>query len=144
MTDDRAGHTATLLPDGRILIAGGVHGQSAFGQKDFGIYGGVLDSAEIFDPTTGETSCVNGTRKKGSCKPAMVNSRAGHTATLIAAGKYAGDVLLAGGVGGKTETVMGRGEPLKTAELFVPAKGKFVEAGEMKSAHSFAAAVVVP
>jgi hypothetical protein len=40
MTAARAAHTATLLPDGRILVAGGRSGAAA------------LATAEIYDPAT--------------------------------------------------------------------------------------------
>jgi hypothetical protein len=67
----RQRHTATLLPDGKVLIAGGE------------IAGMVLDSAQIFDPTTDTRTFV---QQLGS-------ARAGHTATLLPYGK----VILAGG-----------------------------------------------
>jgi len=41
---DRAAHTSTLLPDGRVLIAGG-YGSS---------FSGPLNTAELFDPATGK------------------------------------------------------------------------------------------
>jgi hypothetical protein len=64
----RYGHTATLLPNGRVLVAGGR---------------GALASAELYNPATGtwsETGVLN-------------NGRANHTATLLLNGK----VLVAGG-----------------------------------------------
>src|SRR5438105_1762049 len=39
----RSGHTATLLPNGKVLVAGGYSG-------------GPLDSAELYDPATGTWS----------------------------------------------------------------------------------------
>jgi hypothetical protein len=75
MTVARYWHTATLLPDGKVLVAGG-----------YGLTGQALDSAEIYDPETGlftETGLLGA-------------ARYGHTATLLAAD---GVVLLAGGYG---------------------------------------------
>lgn len=69
----RAGHTATLLPDGKVLAAGGLDGVS------------FLPTAELYDPAAGTWSVVSG----------LVPPRTGHSATLLADGS----VLLAGGFG---------------------------------------------
>jgi lipopolysaccharide export system protein LptA len=75
MATQRAAHTATLLPDGKVLVAGGFTGG-----------GNRLAGAEVFDPATSTfTSAGN-----------MNASRAGHTATLLPNGK----VLIAGGHNG--------------------------------------------
>ena len=70
----RDSHTATLLPNGKVLVAGGVGG------------GAVLNSAELYDPVTGTWS---NTGKLNS-------GRYSHTATLLSNGK----VLIARGGGG--------------------------------------------
>src|SRR5262249_7091420 len=62
MTVSRYGHSATLLPDGKVLIAGGWDSQYK-----------PLASAELYDPTSG-TFIATGK---------MTEARAGHTATLI-------------------------------------------------------------
>src|SRR2546425_8172293 len=67
----RAGHTATLLADGRILIVGGETASRP------------VSEAEIFDPTSGGFSVVG----------SSVVARADHTATLLGDGR----VLIAGG-----------------------------------------------
>jgi WD40 repeat protein len=71
----RSGHTSTLLPDGQVLIAGGMNGN-----------GNYFDSAEIYDPST--TRFVQA--------KSMSARRVGHTATLLPNGK----VLIAGGFNG--------------------------------------------
>jgi N-acetylneuraminic acid mutarotase len=68
----RASHTATLLPGGKVLIAGGFNGN-------------YLDSAEIYDPKTGKFTAAG----------KMTLPRSEHVAVLLGNGK----VLLAGGVG---------------------------------------------
>jgi hypothetical protein len=68
MTIGRAWHTATLLTDGRMLIAGG-------SWRD--------GSAEVYDPKTGTFT------RTGS----MTTDREFHTATLLSDGR----VLIAGG-----------------------------------------------
>jgi hypothetical protein len=74
MTMRRAAHSATLLPNGKVLIAGGMSGESG------------LASAEIFDPTTNAFTAAEN----------MKIARAGHTATLLPNGK----VLITGGYNG--------------------------------------------
>ena len=76
MSTRRAAHTATLLNNGNVLIAGGLGSGSGSG-------GG---STELFDPAT-ETFASNSN---------MSVARAGHTATLLNNGK----VLIAGGYNG--------------------------------------------
>jgi WD40 repeat protein len=70
MAVNRASHTATLLPNGTVLVAGGSDS-------------GSLLSAELYDPTTG-TWMPTG---------AMGHARAGHTATFLTNGK----ILVTGG-----------------------------------------------
>ena len=72
----RAAHTATLLNNGKVLIAGGFSG----GDKG-------LTSTEIFDPKTNSFSYAKN----------MSVARASHSATLLPDGK----VLIAGGYNGE-------------------------------------------
>ncbi len=74
MSTKRAAHTATLLADGRVLIAGGFVDTAS------------LSSAEVFDPAT----------KSFASAGDMGDRRSGHTATLLSNGK----VLVAGGYNG--------------------------------------------
>jgi hypothetical protein len=64
-------HTATLLPNGTVLIAGGATDS------------GTTNATEIYDPATGLFTIG----------PSMKQSRNSHTATLLANG----DVLIVGG-----------------------------------------------
>jgi hypothetical protein len=68
MSESRWGHTATLLPDGNVLMAGGY---------------GDPGSAELYDPAAGTFTATG----------RMTATRSGHTATLLPNGK----VLIAGG-----------------------------------------------
>src|SRR5439155_7785362 len=79
----RVGHTATLLPSGLVLVAGG------FGRST------VLVSAELYDPASNTWSFVG----------SMATARADHTATLLPSGQ----VLVAGWVGGAGGTGAGGG-----------------------------------
>jgi hypothetical protein len=79
MAYGRAGHSATLLSNGNILIAGGLGEDPATEAED------VTFTAELYDPATGLFT------RTGS----MALARSGHTATLISNGR----VLIAGGSG---------------------------------------------
>ncbi len=79
MTIPRRGHTATLLPNGKVLVIGGTDGTVA------------LKSAEIYDPVTELWTAVTNS---------MRFTRRWHTATLLTDGS----VLIVGGVTG-SETV---------------------------------------
>ncbi|MFH2204447.1 MAG: kelch repeat-containing protein [Elusimicrobiota bacterium] len=72
----RASHTATLLPNGKVLVTGGM-----------GAGPTVLDSGEVYDPNTNTWTLVNG----GGAMPG--GARMNHTATLLPNG----NVLIAGG-----------------------------------------------
>jgi hypothetical protein len=72
MLEPRAGQTATLLPDGKVLIAGGMRRNQDF-----------YKSAELYDPVTGRFQTTG----------EMSQRRVGHIAVLLGSGK----VLLAGG-----------------------------------------------
>jgi len=103
MTTVRAEHTATLLPNGKVLIAGG---------EGAGFQG--LASAELYDPST-RTFAPTGS---------MITPRTGHSATLLADGR----VLIAGGMQDSTH-----GISVFTAEIYDPSTGAFTATGDLTS-----------
>jgi N-acetylneuraminic acid mutarotase len=114
LAETRAGHTGTLLANGKVLIAGGV-------QRDPVM---VRSSAELFDPVTSSWTTL----------PAMASGRSGHSATRLANGK----VLVAGGFLSSFTTFNG------TAELFDPATNTWSSAGTMGTARTRHSAVLLP
>ena len=162
MTVPRFDHTATLLPDGKVLITGGISGNGNF-----------LASAELYDHSRGEfvpAGKMHGTRGYGS------------TSTLLPTGK----VLIAGGYNGascersaelydpatNTFVVTGsmsaprcsaiavllqKGQPLimggdqsrgdrdpaVSAELYDPSTGRFSVTGSMRTPRDYFAGVVM-
>jgi len=156
MTVSRGGHSATLLPNGKVLIAGG----SSTGNS-------LATSADTYDQLTGKftpTGAMSVARSLhtatllpngkvliagGFGYPAaaelydpatgtfsvtgsMITPRMEHTATLLPNGK----VLIAGGVG-----TLGY---LATAELYDPSTGSFTATGPMAIARVWHTATLLP
>jgi hypothetical protein len=104
MANPRTDHTATLLDNGKVLIAGGA------------IPGVALSSAELYDPISNSWSSV----------ASMAAAREGPTATLLGNGK----VLVTGGVsGGGFSTPV-----LSSSELFDPSNDTWSPAASMATA----------
>lgn len=107
MRQARAGETATLMPDGDVLVTGGV------GSMSTGSAGqGGLASVEIYDPQSDTWSTL----------PPMHLGRSGHTATLLSDG----NVLVAGGSDCGPESCLGYGGSgdccaASSAEVYEPA-----------------------
>jgi N-acetylneuraminic acid mutarotase len=81
LTTGRAFHTATLLQDGTVLVAGG----------ETNTTGGMTASAEIYNPISNTWAATG----------SMLNIREGHTATLLSDGR----VLVVGGGAGATAEI---------------------------------------
>ena len=111
----RYAHTATLLPNGKVLIAGGF-------PSDFA---GALLTAELYDPATGT---FNPTGNMGT-------PRGGHAATLL----ENGNVLVSGGVMSMVATAT-----VPSAELYDPATGTFTPTGSMTEAREEHRATLLP
>lgn len=95
MASPRMRHTATLLADGRVLVAGGEGGDFNGGYP--------TRSAEIYDPTAPDSTNGLGQRVKGkwSTTGSMVEQRRDHAAEVLSDGR----VLVAGGTGAQDEQV---------------------------------------
>ena len=106
MATPRAFHTATLLTNGMVLIAGG--------STDFT---GPVATAELYDPDKGTFTAAGN----------MTSPRMGHTATVLPDGK----VLIAGGT-----VSAGQGfVPSNGAEIYDPSTGIFSATGKMIGNH---------
>ena len=110
----RLAHTATLLRDGRVLVAGGGVGPDLVD----GFF--TVSLAELFDPAS------------VSFIPAGTSARDFHTATLLESGQ----VLLAGG----EDTSV---NPTSSAELYNPTNGSFHPTGSMSVPREFHTATLL-
>ena len=90
----RIDHTATLLSNGEVLVAGGNNNTD-----------GYLSSAELYNPSTGKWTLTG----------SMTVPREGHDAVLL----QNGQVLVAGGINATTSGCT----TLATAELYNPSTG---------------------
>jgi N-acetylneuraminic acid mutarotase len=118
MATPRDAHTATLLPDGRVLVAGGLVADTG------------LAAAELYDPRTGSWTATG----------SMIQGRAWHTATLL----QDGTVLVTGGLSTVSDTPGGADIELASAELYDPRTGSWSTAGSMTEARSGPTATRLP
>jgi hypothetical protein len=112
----RAGHTATLLPDGRVLIAGGC-------ADDGCTTAGGQPSSEFYLPGRGFVA-----------GPPMLRPRQGHTATVLADGR----ILIVGGFAAEGTA------PIAAAEVFDAATGTFRPAGTLHVGRGGHTATLLP
>ncbi|MBX6721961.1 MAG: hypothetical protein IRY92_01785 [Dactylosporangium sp.] len=112
----RAAHTATLLPDGRVLLAGGCAVDGCTTSE-------VEPSSEFYVPGRG---FVPG--------PPMVHPRSSHTATLLPDGR----VLIVGGWAREGTS------SLAEAEMFDPATGARTSGPAMPQPRHAATSIVLP
>ncbi|MCA1571829.1 MAG: kelch repeat-containing protein [Acidimicrobiales bacterium] len=103
----RVGHTATLLADGRVLVAGGFEYATAPNQ--------LSPTGQLYDPAT----------KQWKSTGAMSVPRTNHTATLLPGGR----VLVAGGQDQA-------GYPLASSEILDPSTGAWSQADLLGSTRS--------
>jgi uncharacterized protein (TIGR03437 family) len=111
----RSEHTATLLVNGQVLLAGGLGNSST-----------TLNSAELYEYAAGTWGATM----------QLIAARAGHTATLLPSGK----VLVAGGrsQNGASSTV------LNSAELYDPNTGTWTATGSLNQARYDHTATLLP
>ena len=151
MSTARYGSTATLLPNGKVLVAGGFGSAASAELYDAAtglfswtgsmstarpshtatllpngkvlVAGGNLASAELYDPSTGLFSSTG----------SMSIVRSAHTATLLPSGK----VLVTGGTNSSFPPATA------SAELYDPSTGLFSPTGSMSSARYFHTATLL-
>lgn len=119
-------HTATLLQDGTVLIAGGDMGTHAANPS-------YLNTAQLYDPAAAlgaRFSDIAGT---------LTDPRGHHTATRLA--NLAGSVLVTGGFGG---TAASGATYLSSSELYDPAAQLFAATGALVQSRANHTAVLLP
>jgi Galactose oxidase, central domain len=114
MSVARTNATATALPDGRVLVAGGYNGRliQLTNPPRQGIQILPLTSSQLFNPTS--STWTTG--------PALAHSRFGHSAVALKGGR----VLVVGGADRQDPVRL-----LNSAELFDPAAGRWLSAGSI-------------
>ena len=116
MIKARYGHTVTLLPNGKLLAAGGCS-TNLIDSLNY------LSAAELYDPASGSWAVTRTQRAP----------RAFHTATLLPSGK----VLIVGGYNASSGV-------LASAELYDPASGTWTTTGALTSAREYHTATLLP
>ena len=150
---ERRGHTATLLPDGRVLIIGGDNQNGVVGQSEIfdptgqsSTLGPILTAARTDHSATplsdGRVLVIGGRDQNGplssteiydpstgalSNGPSLTSPRAGHTATIL----VDGSILIAGG------------DSFGTAEIYHPSTQRIsLIAASMTAARKFHSAIL--
>ena len=118
MSSGRARHTATGLPDGRVLVVGG----QSFTLRDGGLFPNQSLGAEVYDPVTNHWSAT----------APMLRDHVGQSATLLRDGR----VLVAGGGDGFT--------PSSSAEIYDPNKDRWSAAASMTTNREGHTATLLP
>src|ERR1035441_1046068 len=112
LQDQRYFHTATLLPNGKVLVAGGAH-------PDVYCLAGIA-SAELYDPAVGSFALTG----------SMTIGRYAQTSTLLPTGK----VLVAGGFSSDSNSdcfELDGAPALITTDLYDPSNNSFAPTGNM-------------
>ena len=116
MITSRAFHTATVLPDGRVLVVGGFQRSPLLTARN---------SAELYTP--------NATIGSWALTPqAMATARYAHTATLLPSG----EVLIVGGTDSTTT--------YSSVELYDPSTGQWTTKAPMTTARQLHTATLLP
>lgn len=106
----RAGAAAAVLPDGRVLVAGGLYIDKTQNQRD-------LDSSELWDPVSGNWSVTG----------PLAGTRLDASAVTLADGR----VLVVGGVANNGDQAQ-----VTAAEVYDPESGRWSSAGALATARS--------
>ena len=124
----RSGHTATVLPDGRVLVVGGNHDNQLTEPLGFGVRPASQDSVEIYDPATGAWQRA----------APLIQARRFHTATLLRDGR----VLVTGGESNFHWMAL----PGGNSEIYDPASNTWAQAAPIlhTGAHSGSSATLLP
>ena len=112
LNEARSGHTATLLPNGQVLVVGGESNV-----LDRNGYSTHLDSAELYDPISGKWRFTG----------RLHHPRSGHSATLLRDGR----VLVVGG--NHTEGLEDMDPEPANAEIFDPQTAAWTMTGDTRA-----------
>ncbi len=124
MSTARYQHTASLLGNGEVLVAGGNDINGTCSCTTF------VSSADLYNPATNIFTATG----------ALNVARYAHTATVL----QDGTVLVVGGFGGPTSTLQSGGAALASAEIYNPATGTWALTGSMTTARMNHTASLLP
>ena len=130
MLKHRAGATALVLPDGRVIVAGGSEGNASHNLADISdLLGTALKTSEIYDPAT--DTWVYG--------PNMSEPKAGAMSVVLNDGRW----MVAGGI--TFITVFGLSIPdfSDNISVYNPSTNSFSNAGSMKEKRALGAMSVM-